>query len=313
MRTPKYKFRSNLTEKQMEADIASFFGWISEDAPFCLLDIDEQLTGADKKYFDSGFAFFMQFKVSHGLKSVSQVPVSGRANQSKLESVRQFRHEADLEDDPSLYFKLRSKAKHASDFQHNVLMTHANTGHSQAFYVAPLDIDRQNYPNRLFDSVNRYRASPFTYGRRKVYQDKWVSYIGHVPFLKNHVSIIPHERVDTDNHYYSYSTGGDDIAWHSGEEVSQINTRLSDLLVSEIRHSISERQIIPLNKLERLLRERFAEYGDIPGENVQDEMENSVNRIQKMARFILQQYRIRLVLLLANGDYVESIRQENIG
>ena len=70
-----YQIKSNLSEKQIEADIASYFGWISRNSPFRLLDIDEQLTGSDKKFYNSGFSFFMQFKVSNGLEPISKVPL----------------------------------------------------------------------------------------------------------------------------------------------------------------------------------------------------------------------------------------------
>jgi hypothetical protein len=145
----KYQIKSNLSEKQLEADVASYFGWISESAPFRLLDIDERVTGADKKYFDSGFAFFMQFKVSSGLEPASKILLSNRRNRSKLEDVREFRRKNELDDDPTLYFELRKKAKTASEYQHNILMGYANKPFSQAFYVAPLHLDKTDYFNSL--------------------------------------------------------------------------------------------------------------------------------------------------------------------
>lgn len=134
----KYKIKANLSEKQIESDVSSFFGWISKGSPYRLLDIDEQLTGADKKFYDSGFAFFMQFKVSKGLEPASKITPSTRRNRSPLESVGEFRQRHGLEDDPTLYFGLRAMAKNATDFQHNILMEYANQPCSQAFYVPML-------------------------------------------------------------------------------------------------------------------------------------------------------------------------------
>jgi hypothetical protein len=49
-----FKLDSELSEMQIEADIATYFGWISpigNSAPFRLLDIDEQITGADNSRY----------------------------------------------------------------------------------------------------------------------------------------------------------------------------------------------------------------------------------------------------------------------
>ena len=37
----KYQIKSNLSEKQIEADVAGYFGYCSKSAPFRLLDTDE--------------------------------------------------------------------------------------------------------------------------------------------------------------------------------------------------------------------------------------------------------------------------------
>ena len=183
----KYKLKSNLSEKQLEADVASYFGWISRGTPFRLLDIDETLTGADKKFYDSGFPIFMQFKVSNGLMPASIVPVSTRKNRSTLEDIREFREIKELGDDPSLYFELRKRAKNAVDYQHNVLMTFANTGYSQAFYVAPLNLDKSVYYKSLFNTVNRYLPGPFNYTKMRLHHRDWVSHLGYIPFLKEQI------------------------------------------------------------------------------------------------------------------------------
>ena len=297
----KYQIKSNLSEKQLEADVASFFGWISGSSPFRLLDIDERVTGADKKFFDSGFAFFMQFKISKGLEPVSKVPPSKRKNRSKLEDIREFRAERELDDDPTLYFELRKMAKNADDFQHNILMKYANTHYSQAFYVAPLHLDKTTYFSSLFDSANRFRSHPFFYYQRKVYQKNWVSYIGHVPFLKEHISIIPQERVTTHQHYYSYSAAGCDISWHSPELLSEGPSRLSDVLPEHINKCIRERMLFNFEEIDRLLKidQIDAKIRDF----------HPIERIQHKGQYIYKKSGIRLILLLGNKKYAAQLKE----
>lgn len=300
---PNYQLKSNLSEKQLEADISSYFGWISKGTPFRLLDIDEQITGADKKYYDAGFAYFMQFKVSKGLKSIRQVPASTRKGRSKLEDVREFRRKKLLHDDPTLYFELRNKAKTADDFQHNVLMKYANKPCSEAFYVAPLHLDKTVYFSSLFDSVLRYRHHPFDMKTKTFFQNNWVSYIGHIPFLKEHVSIIPHEHVDTHKHYYSFSETGTDIAWHSPEVLSENPSRLSDVLSRSIEACLSEGKLVNLSVIEKILDADDEYYQHDGNDNF-----HPIERIQSKARSIYKKHRIRLVLFLGNKEYVSSLQ-----
>lgn len=291
-----YRIKSNLSEKQLEADIASYFGWISQSAPIRLLDIDESTTGADKKYFDGGYAFFMQFKVSKGLEPISKIPSSNRKNRSKLEDIREFRADQGLEDDPTLYFGLRKMAKNAGDYQHNMLLKYANTQFSQAFYVAPLHTNKTTYYNCLFDSVNRFRRHPFSFYRRRLFQKEWVSYISHIPFLKEHVSIIPHETVSTHEHHYSYSMTGSDIAWHSTETLSESPSRLSDTLFREITKCIEKRSFLEISDLESRL-ELHPSDADVDGIH-------PIERIQERTRHLYKQFGIRLILLLVNRRYM---------
>jgi len=297
----KYQIKSNLSEKQIEADVASFFGWISKYAPFRLLDIDERITGADKKFFDSGFAFFMQFKVSNGLESVDKVSLSNRSNRSKLEDIREYRAGKGLDDEPTLYFGLRKMAKKANDYQHNLLMNYVNTHCSQSFYVAPLHLDKTVYFNSLFGSVNRFRRHPFLYCNRKVFHGSWVSYIGQIPFLKEHISIVPHERVSTHKHYYSYSTTGFDIAWHSPELLSNKPSRLGDVLPEYINKCIDEETFVDFEEIEKMMKENQIDsgFGDA----------HPIERVQKRGRYIYKKYGIRLILLLANKEHTYQLKE----
>ena len=113
----KYQIKSNLSEKQIEADVAGYFGYCSKSAPFRLLDTDELKTGADKEDItleNNGGLIYIQFKKSEGLRAVSEIQLSNRKNRCKLEDIREFRCRNGLDDNPTLYFKLRNKAKTAS-------------------------------------------------------------------------------------------------------------------------------------------------------------------------------------------------------
>src|SRR5687768_14141047 len=109
-----YKLSSNLSENQIESDIASFLGYVTPfwSSRFRLISIDEQATGADK-LFDRFIPIYLQFKVSEGLKSVAP-PEFPKLN-VPLQRIRKFRFDNALKGNPILYFKLRDKAKTATD------------------------------------------------------------------------------------------------------------------------------------------------------------------------------------------------------
>ena len=299
-----YFIKSNFSEKQIEADVSGFFGWISKGSPFRLIDIDEQLTGADKKFYDSGFAFFMQFKVSNGLKSIDKIPSSKRKNRSALEDIREFRKEHALQDDPSLFFGLRKMAKTANDFQHNILLKYSNRHNSHAFYVAPLHLDKEAYYNCLFDSVNRFSLRPYFYRCYRLIHPNWTSHVGHVPFLKEHISIIPHERVTTHKHCYSFSPTGHDIGWHSPELVSDRPSRLSDVMSKEIASCIDDYRFISLDELPKIL--------EIDTDDIEIDDEDPIERIQRWGKRLYLNNGISIYLLLGNRKYIDLYKAGRI-
>lgn len=298
----KYKIKSNLSEKQIESDVSGYFGWISKETPLRLLDVDEQLTGADKKFYNSGFAFFMQFKVSEGLEPISKVPSSFRINRSYLEDVREFRDQHGLNDKPTLYFELRKQAKKAIDFQHNILMKHANQTNSQAFYVAPLHLDKDKYYRCLFGSVVGFRGFPFLHKTYGLHSPDWVSYVGDIPFLKEHISIIPHEKISTHKHCYSYSVTGCDVGWHSPEVLSEAPSRLSDLMKREIEVCLSQKKLISLSELSKKLI-NSDESNISPDRDDRDEYE-PLEQLQKWGRSMCNQYGIKMFLFLGNKEQI---------
>lgn len=283
-------------------------GWISKSTPFRLIDIDEQITGSDKMMLNNGFAFYMQFKKSKGLKSISEIASSTRKNRSALEDIREFRHKKHLPDDPTLYFKLREKAQHAYDYQHNILLKFANQAYSQAFYVAPLILDKEEYYRCLFDSANRYVDFPFYYYDLQYHVKNWISYISYVPILKNHISIIPHESVNTCEHYYSYSTVGTDIGWHSPELLSERPSRLSDILSQELFALINNTErFVPLNQLYGAITSIY-EAGDITyNSSLLDDI-TDIERLQVFGRELYKNYGIRQLICAVNIESINKLK-----
>lgn len=293
----KYQIKSNLSEKQIEADVASYFGWCSDSTPFRLLDTDELKTGADKEYKSiCGGLIYIQFKKSEGLRAVSEIQLSNRKNRCKLEDIREFRYDNRLDDNPTLYFKLRDKAKTASDFQHNILKNHHAPPNTYAIYVAPLILDKDKYYNALFNSCHlydRYLLDPFNW---RMIDNYGIQVIQHIPFLKNHVSIIPHEIVTNSNHYYAYSQTGTDISWHSPSILEYEPRRLSDFIYklfsdkqNEEMSSIANIAMNIIDMLERTKSE-FKNY-----------KENPILLIKKYGEWLKTNYSIKQFMIIKNG------------
>ncbi len=212
-----YKLYSNLSENQIESDVASFLGYITPfwSTRFRLLSVNEQLTGADK-LFDRFVPIYLQFKVSEGLKPVSALEFPNL--NFPLQRIRKFRNQNKLSGDPILYFKLRDKAKTAADFQHNILLSLHKPPKQFAFYVAPLTLDIGEY-NELLKVPFFERLiiiDPFRFHPSEIYRGAVKQSLGAIPFLRAHVSIPPIEAVDDSNHHYSFSKNGADIVWHRG-------------------------------------------------------------------------------------------------
>lgn len=294
----KYQIKSNLSEKQIEADVASYFGWCSESTPFRLLDTDELKTGADKEYKSiCGGLIYIQFKKSEGLRAVSEIQLSNRTNRSKLEDIREFRYDNGLDDNPTLYFKLRDKAKTASDFQHNILKNHHAPPNAYAIYVAPLILDKNEYYNALFNSCHlydRYLLDPFNW---RMIDNYGIQVMEYIPFLKNHVSIIPHKIVTNSNHYYAYSQTGTDISWHSPSILEYEPRRLSDFIYKLFSDKQNEEMLsianIAMNIID-MLEGTKSEF------NFKNYKENPILLIKKYGEWLKTNYSIKQFMIIKN-------------
>lgn len=309
---PKYYIKGNLSERQIEADVASFFGWCTPpevDSPFRLLDVDEQRTGADRLY-NRATAIYMQFKKSAGLKSTFVVKPSTRRGRSPLEDIREFRASHDLEQDPTLFFQLRAKAKNAHDLQHNILLEYERPPWSRAIYVAPLLLDKTAYHSALHSSADRFLLDPFFYRiHHPVYQRRWTSHFGAIPFLREHVSIPPHERVADHNHFYAYSVTGLDISWHSPAIIDREPSRLSDFTVALFRAAATNTEsMLPKRALADQISKISSNLGFRDERSTPDE--SPIEYLGRHGRWLREAHGIRQFILLGNSQRLEELRSE---
>ena len=310
MAQPPYVIRGNLSEAQIEADVASYFSWctpLGGDRPLRLVDVNEQITGADKMY-DSGCAIYMQFKKSTGLRSAEDIAVSTRSNRSRMEDIRHFRSANELEDDPTLFFQLRRKADKAHHLQHNVLLSHEQMGYSRAFYVAPLELSKSKYYQTLFNQSSRFSGDPVWYKPHMAIREKFlVRYLNWSPYLREHVAITPHEHVHDHHHFYSYSQTGTDVCWHSPKIVSEGPSRLSDVMSSIVDRAISTPGE-SLGSVRRMYEETL-EVSSQLGFDIR-RSEGMLETIQAHGRLLESTYGIRQFVLLANTEELKDFRDD---
>ena len=291
---------SDLSEAQVEADVASYLGYITPfwSPRFQLKSVNEQLTGADK-LFDRFIPLYLQFKVSEGLKPLGFNFTLSSPN-LPLQSIRNFRRQNSINTDPTLYFRLREKAPTASDFQHNILLSLNLPPRQFAFYIAPLTLSITEYNDSLkaslFDRLFTY--DPFRFRDEFRFSGIAKDSIGLMPFLRGHVSIPPHETVTTAEHYYSYSKAGTNIAWHSGKKMKG-DLRLSTQIINVFQYAYD-------NRNEGYNKEEYVKYiNEIVTSKKMAIKINSYNpdyNIFDFALFLKQTYDITLMFLGLNNN-----------
>ncbi len=303
-----YQIKSNLSEKQIEADVAMYLGWCSRGLPFRLLDIDEQITGADKK-FDAVVPIYVQFKKTNGLRPSTDATKTRRKGESKLQKVRRYRKLHHLSDDPTLYFGLRAKAPTAPDFQHNILLAHNRPGISHAIYVAPLCLDKLEN-SALLCSGARYLNEPWTWRQWELHEahpsTSWLSRYDFQPYLRNHISITPHERVADHRHYYGFSEAGDEVSWHSPETLDGGNSRLSDFLTSRVKDLLFDEE--PNTPSDVLAYLKEMEFFDGLDRDVDLAGETPIEQLQSYGRWLNKNAEIRQFLLCGDRNDLKDAR-----
>ena len=299
----KYKLRSQISENQIEADIASYLGYITPiwARRYRLLSVDEQTTGADK-LFHRFLLIYMQFKVSQGLQPPK--PIFTGLAESSLAKIIRFRRQNDLSGDPILYFQLRRQAKTANNLQHNILFGLNRPPEQISLYVAPLTLNIGDYEHALNSDwfMRFYPFDPFFHRELQIHDSETRRNVllGGSPFLRNHISIPPHKRADTYNHHYSYSQSGGDVAWHGGELLSG-DFRLSTQLSIIMNYLYNNRQAgMQVEQFADFITAISREYNlsDLVGVN-----DNSRYLISRFARVLRENYGIRLLILAqTDGD-----------
>lgn len=305
-----YIINSNLSERQIEADVATYLGWCAQGLPFRLLDVNEQATGADR-LCDVTVPVYLQFKKSQGLRPLTSLTLARRANESPLQGIRRFRRRHELADDPTLYFQLRKKADGAHELQHNLLLAHHQPQTSYAVYVAPLYLDRDRYYEelcqgpRLLDHPWDWRPTTIWHGYPAT---GWLSRFDRQPFLRNHISIAPHERVASHNHYYAFASSGDQVSWHSPSAIDGGPFRLSDFMSARLREIFVGDSPLPDPRAAWGAAAAALQQVDMAAAD-EYEADDAFERLRQHGRWLFKSFAIRQVLLCARKKEIEAIRE----
>lgn len=302
-----YQIISDLAEKQIEADVANYFGRLS---PFFgkslrVLNVNEQVTGADKQYKTKGIAYYFQFKAPIGLKSAasSKIPAKPRKNESKMMGIRRFRSANGLLDHPySICFALHDNEPPTPNLlQHNVLFAHEFPPFSRAMYVCPTVLTEDEYVEEMHVPWWRRPFSrPFyRYEERALRVAGLCQSLSAAPFLRAHATIVPHATVASADHYYSFSRFATDYAFHSPMAIGDGDpNRLSDVLSKQIESIYSDPDSVPrlddlANRMYSMARENRLDISvDPPGQ------QNAIAWLQDYGRKIKSLYGLRQVILM---------------
>lgn len=296
-----FKIDSQISENQIEADIANYLGYITPfwSSRFRLESVDEQSTGADK-LFNKFIPIYLQFKVSHGLNSNVQVP--SQFIGKPLEKIISYRSNSKLSGNPILYFQLRKKAQKATEFQHNILFSLNQKPNQFGLYVAPLTLDLAEYEKALNSSLltRIFTKDPFYYKNIEIIDTQTSKGIlfKFNPFLRHHISIPPHILTQTHNHHYSYSKSGGDVVWHGGEILND-DFRLSNQL-SQIYDFAYGKNVSWFNEdnYVEFIRQFQSENIDLKLDELNDLSKELT--IMNFSKILKQKFNIKLMLLTSS-------------
>jgi len=195
-------------------------------APFALVPLsktDEVIYGADA-LIESISPIYIQFKRSFAYPENSASKIIKDRKVLKVDYAPK-----------ALFFYLRAKKPHHTDFQHNVLFDLKSkldsTGKGRAFYAAPLFLNRTAYLLAVHMSVllswrpwHYFRDYPFFEQTQTVLTSTGSVRFQNIPILKEHIVIPPHARVTTHRHRYSYLETGTDVCFHQPTQVDGANS-----------------------------------------------------------------------------------------
>jgi hypothetical protein len=303
-----YMIESEFLEAQVEKDVASYLGYISGlfGPRYRLLDSDEGQTGADAELHWKGRAFFMQFKKPEGLKSQGDValPPKARANEGIPQKIRRFRASNGLDSTPhALCFPLRAKAKTATEFQHNILYSYEKPPNSRAIYVCPTLLTRAEYERAMHPGwFWRFFDVPFRYHDYALHVNHVAQFFEAAPLLRGHATIVPHAKVMASDHYYSFSTHGSDLAFHSPEVVRREVLRLSDFLADELRDAYRSRESLP--SASAMARELYGLSREWAGNELPERQDDepSLPWLRKHGKLLRERFGIRQMVMLYDSS-----------
>lgn len=124
-----------------------------------------------------------------------------------------------------------------------------------------------------------------------------IQVIQHIPFLKNHISIIPHEIVTNSNHYYAYSQTGTDISWHSPSILEYEPRRLSDFIYK----LFSDKQNEEMSSIANIAMNIISMLEGTKSEfNFKNYKENPILLIKKYGEWLKTNYSIKQFMIIKN-------------
>lgn len=196
----------------------------------------ERWLGADARLSDriAGIQpFYMQFKRPHGY-----------VDSSKARIVRDRRKlTPPLSVSPrTLFFPLREKQPHHTDYQHNILFRLnrrlKKLGLGEAAYVCPLFLSRQAYMHGAHMAALRRVAHiwpPYEFHDLLVTANGVAHTFQHVPLLAEHVVIPPHAKVGSAKHLYSFLEDGKEVCFHSPLSLPKGSEQLGSWLSRQVK------------------------------------------------------------------------------
>lgn len=310
-RRDKFKFPFELSEEQIAVKLGFYFGLLESGlgVEFELESSDEARTGADHEYEGIAARYYLQAKSPIGLLGTETVALKEETEQEKgLNAIRKFRKENNLREEPySLCFPLRRPAKHAKvpdELQHNLLYAmHDDSQRSYAMYVAPTTHEKSEYMRLLRDKTHwdYLHDGPFwKFSSQRVMLDEKIvaDVFMNMPFLQAHICIVPHTKVESHEHYYSYSVHGNDVAFHSPTILDGSSINLSDFLARQhrINSIISDEKIQPIDAVVDIIKSALPQ--SFFANMNSDSQESRIRWIRKVGEILKKEYGIHQYLLM---------------
>jgi hypothetical protein len=190
---------------------------------------EERWLGADARLFDHVrhiYPFYMQFKRPQAYPDASRAKII----KERKDLV------PPLSTSPrTLFFNLREKKPHHSDYQHNILfrlnrrLRRYNLG--DAAYVCPLFLRREAYRHHTHLAALRGRGRwpryAFDLEDLVIIHRRMRIEFGRLPFFAEHITIPPHDSVISAKHSYSFLEDGSEICFHSPVALRDTVVKLS--------------------------------------------------------------------------------------